>query len=46
MPWDVGRLSAWLVPENARWPDPLAPDADEVEAEELQAAADAAGGKF
>lgn len=29
MLWDNGRLSAWLVPENARWPDPLAPDEDE-----------------
>lgn len=40
MPWGTGRLSAWLVPENARWPDPLAPDADEVEAAALEAAAE------
>lgn len=31
MPWGAGRLSAWLVPEKARWPDPLAPDGDEGE---------------
>lgn len=34
MPWGVGRLTTWLVPENARWPDPLASDEDEVEVEE------------
>lgn len=42
MPWGAGRLSAWLVPENARWPDPLAPDADEVEESEGQESAGAA----
>lgn len=31
--WSAGRLSAWLVPEKARWPDPQAPDEDEVEDE-------------
>ena len=31
MPWGMGRLSAWLVPEKARWPDPQAPDEDEIE---------------
>jgi hypothetical protein len=31
MSWGVGRLSAWLVPEKARWPDPQAPDEDEAE---------------
>jgi hypothetical protein len=30
-PWGGGRLTTWLVPENARWPDPLALDEDEVE---------------
>jgi hypothetical protein len=33
MPWGAGRLSAWLVPENARWPDPQASDEDEAEEE-------------
>jgi hypothetical protein len=33
MPWGSGRLTTWLVPENARWPDPQAPDEDEVEDE-------------
>lgn len=31
MSWGIGRLSAWLVPEKAHWPNPQAPDEDEVE---------------
>ena len=35
MPWGTGRLTTWLVPENARWPDAQAPDEDEVEEEQV-----------
>jgi len=31
MQWSAGRLTAWLVPEKARWPDPQARDADDVD---------------
>jgi hypothetical protein len=30
MAWSSGRLTTWLVPEKARWPDPQAPDEDEA----------------
>jgi len=33
MQWGTGRLTSWLVPENVRWPDPQALDADEVDEE-------------
>ncbi|MBC7929837.1 MAG: hypothetical protein H7Z38_04640, partial [Rubrivivax sp.] len=35
--WGSGRLTTWLIPENARWPDPLASDEDEEEEENSQA---------
>lgn len=31
MPWGNGRVSTWLVPEKARWPDPQARDEDDGE---------------
>lgn len=31
MQWSVSRLTTWLVPEKARWPDPQARDADDVD---------------
>jgi hypothetical protein len=46
MPWGVGRLSAWLVPEKAPWPDPQAPDEDEVEeanSQQLSVSAETSG---
>ena len=39
MPWSNGRLTAWLVPEKAALPDPLARDEDEPEEEEAEAQA-------
>jgi len=31
MQWSAGRLTGWLVPEKARWPDPQARDEDDVD---------------
>lgn len=36
MPWSVGRLTMWVVPENAKPPDPSARDKDEPEEEDSQ----------
>lgn len=36
MKWSIGRLSTWVVPHKAKWPDPFARDKDEIEAEEIE----------
>jgi hypothetical protein len=45
MPWSVNRLTTWLVPEKAAWPNPFARDEDEPEEEEVQESAEDDGVK-
>lgn len=44
MPWSVGKLVTWVVPEKARPPDPNARDADEPEEDEPEQGAVAVDG--
>lgn len=39
MTWSTTRLSAWLVPEKGRWPDPQALDEDEAEEADVEPSA-------
>jgi hypothetical protein len=45
MQWSANRLTTWLVPEKAPWPNPFARDEDEPEEEEVQESAEEDGVK-